>query len=89
MSVVLLSKAVTVLRVWKQLWEKNDPNFFQPVVMNGLLLIVLGYIATASVGKLTIVEGTINAARCCTMLDESLLPSVHKCFDDKDVPFIF
>ena len=77
------------LRVWRQPSERNDPRFVQPVFMNGPSVMVWGCITAAGVGKLAVVDGTINAAKYCTILDENLLPSIRKCFGNENAPFIF
>ena len=43
----------------------------------------------AGVTNLTVVDGMINAAKDCAMLEENLLPSIEKCFGDRNAPFIF
>ena len=39
--------------------------------------------------KLAVLNGKINAAKCCTVMDENLLPSIEKFFGDENAPFIF
>ena len=74
---------------WRKRSERNDPCLFQQVMVNGPSVVVWGCIKAAGFGKLAVVNGTINAAKYCTILDENLLPSIEKCFDDKNAPFIF
>ena len=54
--------------------------------MNGPSVMIWGCITAAGVGKLAIVEGTMNAAKYRTTLDENLLPSIEKCYGEKMHP---
>ena len=69
--------------------EKNNPEFFKPVFMRALSVMVWGCISKNGVSKLVVVDGNIDAVKYGKIIEKIQPLLVKQCFGYKSHPIIF